>query len=479
MRIMNRTLFLPVLSILITLPSCGDTDEARLLVNEGRDEIGICRLGGSVDVPVEADGRWLVTVEGTPDDVFPEWLDVERNEGNGPGTFTIDIDYFSPMAQKHERTADIVIRDGERKKKLRVRQYIGLNDGETVDNASTEPFADLWSFKGIGAGFNILTGKQSYNMVLNPGGLIALASSGDPDYATLFRQTVHPDSKNHVIFTDTLEINDSRLGATCDLDVRYAAFRLNLNVAYSNSGQQIHNKKTYNASQSVVFLSSYTDVSTIQAMLEEDPDFREQPTRQIVSNGFRATYRKVIKAYEEGDEEDFGEVVKDMLDGFGAAFITGADLGGSLFVSMRCDSVLMEDKYSVGGELTAGILLGGISISASVSATHSRFGKEIWKNSEHYVSASGGDKAALNSLLAAISVAEPDEGLLRKASGQWIDSIVSSDDVSDNTSAVRVSYSPVWILFPPDVARKIRQYAIEYYKDKRICTLPVGEIGIL
>lgn len=71
MRIMNRTLILPVLSLLITLPSCGDTDETRLLVNEGRDEIGICRLGGSVDVPVEADGRWLVTVEGIPGDVFP------------------------------------------------------------------------------------------------------------------------------------------------------------------------------------------------------------------------------------------------------------------------------------------------------------------------------------------------------------------------------------------------------------------------
>lgn len=442
------------------------------------DEITFNRTGGTLVIPVDAHGNWDISIEGGNGYKGPEWLDISETPGPDQSSVTLSADYFNPMQQIHERKAKIVLRNGNRTCEIPVRQHIGLTDSETGYNAISEPFADLWYGKGIGAGYDILKGRQSNNNVLNPRGLAYLAAGGNPEYSTLFRQTRNPDAKSNVIFTDTLENNYSGLRATCDLSVKYAIFKLNLNVQYSNKGQQIHNKKTYNASQSVVFMNSATDLGSIQTMLQEDPDFRQTDTRQIVSAGFRSVYRRVIKAYDSEDDEEFEEEVRNMLNDFGAAVVVGAELGGSLFVSMNCDSVQMEDKYSVGGNLTAGVLLGGISISADVGVTTSRFGKEIWKNSEHYVVASGGDIAASNALLTAISVAEPDETKLRTASTRWLDSIVSSDNDTDNTSAINITYTPIWNLFPYRVARAIKEYAIEYYRGKRVCIPALDTLGI-
>ena len=92
--------------------------------------------------------------------------------------------------------------------------------------------------------------------------------------------------------------------------------------------------------------------------------------------------------------------------------------------------------------------------------------------------ASGGDIAASNALLTAISVAEPDETKLRTASTRWLDSIVSSDNDTDNTSAINITYTPIWNLFPFRVARAIKEYAIEYYNGKRVCISALDTLGI-
>lgn len=462
----------------LVLPSCSDGETASLVVNNDEDEISINRLGGIIEVPVSAEGSWKVAVEGSADADGIVWCGVDEPDGSGKGKIAIDVDYFSPMAQKQERTANIIIENGSQKKVVRLRQFIGMKDGEAVDNATTEPFADLWNSKGIGSGYDVLTGKQTGNVVFNTKGLIQLASSGDPEYASLFRQTTNPDAKNKVMFTDTLERNNSHINAECNIDVKYASFKLNLHVVYDNKGEQINNKKTYNASQSVVFLSSSTDALSISGFLEDDPDFEETTTKQLVSRGFRNLYRSISRAHKSGDETDLNDNIQRLLDSYGPVVVTGADLGGSLFVSMNCDSILMENNFNVTGKLTADVLLAGISISGDVSVTVGRNGKDIWRHGEHYVSASGGDKAALNALVEAISVAEPDDRLLREASSKWIDSIVSSNNSDDNTTVVSISYTPIWTLFPSAIARKIKAYAVERYKDEKICTFDLKDLGM-
>ncbi len=475
---MKKALLLLAGLSMLALSSCSDSDDEKLIVNNDESEITVNRLGGSIEIPVSADGNWTISMENNTTDNSLEWCGTDNLSGNGSGKIVMEVDYLSPLAQKHERTANIIIQNGSKKKVVRLRQYVGIKDGETVDNAANEPFADLWNSKGIGSGFDVLTGKQTGNVVFNTKGLIQLASSGDSEFASLFRQTANPDAKNKVLFTDTLERNNSHINAECNIDVKYASFKLNLHVVYDNTGQQINNKKTYNASQSVVFLSSSTDALSIASFLEDDPDFEDATTRQLVSRGFRSLYRSITQAHKANETEDFNDCVGRLLDSYGPVVVTGADLGGSLFVSMNCDSIMMENNFNVTGKLTADVLLAGISISGNVSVTVGRNGKDIWRHGEHYVSASGGDKAALKTLVAAISVPEPDDDLLRDAASKWIDSIVSCDNENDNTAVVSIAYTPIWTLFPSSIARKIKALAVEKYKDKNICTFKLEDLGL-
>ena len=80
--------------------------------------------------------------------------------------------------------------------------------------------------------------------------------------------------------------------------------------------------------------------------------------------------------------------------------------------------------------------------------------------------------------MAAISVPEPDDDLLRDAASKWIDSIVSCDNENDNTAVVSIAYTPIWTLFPSSIARKIKALAVEKYKDKNICTFKLEDLGL-
>lgn len=459
--------------------ACSDDEDkdVNLLVNNGETEIRINRAGGVIDVPVAAEGEWQATVN-MGENVRP-WAETVNSKGTGQGTLQITVDYLNPKAQLQERTAEVVIKSGASTQTLRLCQYIGLEEGETADNAATEPFADLWMSKGIGSGFNVLTAEQTTDMVLNPRGLIDLTESNPKEYATLFRQTTNPNAKNQIALNDTLEDDSTGLKVKCSIDVKYANFKLNIAVDYNNKGVQVNNVKTYNASQSVVFLSSATDVRSIKALLQEDPTFSKPETRQVVSTGFKWTYMDIMDAHAENDEEWFEDCVISMLDGYGPVVVTGAELGGSLFISMRYDSLYVENNYSVDGKLNADVMLGAVNINADVDVNYSRYGMDIWQRSQNYVAASGGDKAALTALTSLMADQAPNRENIRAAAVKWIDSIVSSNNNDDNTTVVRISYTPIWNLFPARVAKKIKPIVAEYYKGKTICTVNPSELGLL
>lgn len=461
-----------------SISSCSDSNEdASFIVNYGGNEISINRIGGSIEVPVTATGAWKVSVEEMNED-GPCWLDLDVTEGFGEGILRVDVDYLSPKAQKHERKAALVLENGDKRQVVQIRQYIGLQDGETANNSSTEPFTDLWNSKGIGSGFDVLKGEQTTNMILNPKGLIELSKS-DTQYASLFRQTTNPDAKNEVAITDTLENDTTGLKVSCIIDVKYANFKLKLEVKYNNEGEQLNNVKTYNGSQDVVFLSSAVDVSSIKAMLQDDPKFGNSATKKVVSPGFRGTYKDIMEAYNDSDEDEFEACVEDMLDYYGPVVVTGADLGGSIFISMRYDSLYVENKFNVHGKLNGGLALAAVSIEANVEADYLRHGQDIWENSQHYISASGGNKEALTALTSLMSDLAPDRDKIRDAATKWLDSIVSSNDSDDNTTVVKIRYTPIWNLFPAKVARKMKPIVAKRYKGKTICTVNPEDLGIL
>lgn len=486
---MRKIFYLMAVAIAaVAFTACSDdkTEEVSLIVNNNESEVSINRLGGEIEIPIITNGNWSVSLEDNVQNGL-EWSDVLRSEGNGSTVIKVDVDYLDPSLQINERKAKVIVQSGDKKQTITVRQFIGLIEGETAENDGTEYYPDIWHGKGLGKGFNPLNGNMFANYVVNIKKAINLAKDDD-DWSTLFTQESGPGMRSEVQLNDTLENNVDSLGVHCSLDVKFAKFKLNLEVDYHNGGEQKHTNSTYTGSQDLVYLTSSVSSSDIRAALidEWDPEKVDKkklgnwednavgPT--LISPGFRGTYKKIMQCTTDSD---FAKEVRAMLDSFGPVFVDGATLGGSIFTAVKYDSIAVRDSFNVHGALTANIALASITIDAKADATYSKVGQDIWESSEFYSEISGGDKSTYKALLGQMEKSKPDRTLLRQAAEKWMESIRSSDDKSeDNTALIKIQYTGIWNLFPSDVAEKMKPIIAEYYKGKTLCTVKPEDLGI-
>ena len=374
----------------------------------------------------------------------------------------MSVDYLNPKKQIQERTANLVLECDGKKEIVKLRQYMGLEEGESAENDNNQPFTDLWFNKGIGSGYNILTGEQT-ETVFNV--------EAFKKYLTQ-NQTAKDQIK--VAITDTLDEDTASLKVDCKLSVKYGTFKMNLNVNYDNKGYQLSNVKTYNSEQSVTFLSSdFKGMSTLRHNLEKNVSGLEDQ----VQVGFLDVYNSIVDSYNTGTKEEFKENVEYLYETIGPVVITGADLGGSIFFSMRYDSLAMEKNFAVKGNLDATLALAAVTIKGGVKVEYATKGKEIWDASQHYITGSGGNSATLASLTKLMTEQKPNLDAIQKAADQWINSITSASDQTDNTSLINIRYQGIWNLFPYKMSKKMKEIAREYYKDKKTC-INLASIGI-
>ncbi len=479
--IQHSLMALAVLCVPMAITSCSDSDTTKdtvLVVNNSDSEVSINRLGGQIEVPVETNSSWTVEM----DDDECNWAQTWTEGGESDGILTLNVDYLDPRTQRQERTTTFTITSGTVSQQITLRQYIGLNDGETAENASTQPYPDLWRSKGVGRGLDALTGEVT-DFVLNPKNMIK-AGQNDDDYATLFTQTTYPHTINDIVLTDTLEDNYRGLGVHCSIDIKYAKFKLNVNVDYKNSGKQVEHAKQYQASQDLAFLEARASVADVAALLEDDLDTTEFTLKsdgmgkKMVSIGFQNTYRKVVKAFRQGNASNFKTAVNTMLGTYGPVIIDGATLGGSVFTSVKYDSVMVSDDLNLdSAKVTGEVKLGAIQIGASANVTYQQHGQTIWENSHHYCEASGGDTNAMVALVGVMDENFVNRKDLNEAAKKWLASIVSSNDEKDNTALIKCRYTPIWNIFPDDVAQAIKPLAVTYYKGKTLCTIKPENMG--
>ena len=465
----NKTIcFLATILLIVCgccLSSCSDSDDTTsIIVNKGDKEESINRLGGNINIPIESNGNWKASLD---DQGKLKWVGIKgAAEGKGSGSISLSVDYLNPKKQIQERTANLVLECDGKKEIVKLRQYMGLEEGESAENDNNQPFTDLWFNKGIGSGYNILTGEQT-ETVFNVEAL--------KKYLTQ-NQTAKDQIK--VAITDTLDEDTASLKVDCKLSVKYGTFKMNLNVNYDNKGYQLSNVKTYNSEQSVTFLSSdFKGMSTLRHNLEKNVSGLEDQ----VQVGFLDVYNSIVDSYntgnKTGNKEEFKENVEYLYETIGPVVITGADLGGSIFFSMRYDSLAMENKYQVHGDLDATLALAAVTIKGGVAVDYAKKGMEIWNNSQHYITASGGNSATLASLTKLMTEKKPNLDAIQEAADQWINSITSASDQTDNTSLINIRYQGIWNLFPYKMSKKMKEIAREYYKDKKTC-INLASIGI-
>lgn len=465
----NKTIcFLATILLIVCgccLSSCSDSDDTTsIIVNKGVKETCINRLGGNINIPIESNGNWKASLD---DQGKLKWVGIKgAAEGKGSGSISLSVDYLNPKKQIQERTANLVLECDGKKEIVKLRQYMGLEEGESAENDNNQPFTDLWFNKGIGSGYNILTGEQT-ETVFNVEAL--------KKYLTQ-NQTAKDQIK--VAITDTLDEDTASLRVNCKLSVKYGTFKMNLNVNYDNKGYQLSNVKTYNSEQSVTFLSSdFKGMSTLRHNLEKNVSGLEDQ----VQVGFLDVYNSIVDSYntgnKTGNKEEFKENVEYLYETIGPVVITGADLGGSIFFSMRYDSLAMEENFKVHGDLDATLALAAVTIKGGVAVDYAKKGMEIWNNSQHYITASGGNSATLASLTKLMTEKEPNLDVIQEAAGQWINSITSASNQTDNTSLINIRYQGIWNLFPYKMSREMKEIAREYYKGKRTC-INLASIGI-
>lgn len=462
----NKTIRLLATILLIVcgccLSSCSDSDDTTsIIVNNGDKEACINRLGGNIDIPIESNGNWKASLDDVQGKL--KWVGIKgAAEGKGSGSISLSVDYLNPKKQIQDRTANLVLECDGKKEIVKLRQYIGLKEGESAENDNTQPFTDLWFNKGVGSGYNILTGEQT-ETIFNVEEL--------KKYLTQ-NQTAKDQIK--VAFSDTLDEDTASLKVDCKLSVKYGTFKLNLNVNYDNKGYQLSNVKTYNSEQSVTFLSSnFKGMSTLRHNLEKKVSGLEDQ----VEVGFLDVYDLIVDSYKTGNKEEFKENVEYLYETIGPVVITGADLGGSIFFSMRYDSLAMEENFKVHGDLDAKLMLAGVTIQGGVAVDYAKKGMQIWNASQHFITASGGNSATLASLTKLMTEKEPNLNSIQAAADKWINSITSASDQTDNTSLINIRYQGIWNLFPFKMSKEMKEIAREYYKDKKTC-INLASIGI-
>lgn len=462
----NKTIRLLATILLIVcgccLSSCSDSDDTTsIIVNNGDKEACINRLGGNIDIPIESNGNWKASLEDVQGKL--KWVGIKGAvEGKGSGSISLSVDYLNPKKQIQERTANLVLECDGKKEIVKLRQYIGLKEGESAENDNAQPFTDLWFNKGVGSGYNILTGEQT-ETIFNVEELKKYLAQN---------QTAKDQIK--VALSDTLDEDTASLKVDCKLSVKYGTFKLNLNVNYDNKGYQLSNVKTYNSEQSVTFLSSnFKGMSTLRHNLEKKVSGLEDQ----VEVGFLDVYDLIVDSYKTGNKEEFKENVEYLYETIGPVVITGADLGGSIFFSMRYDSLAMEENFKVHGDLDAKLMLAGVTIQGGVAVDYAKKGMQIWNASQHFITASGGNSATLASLTKLMTEKEPNLNSIQAAADKWINSITSASDQTDNTSLINIRYQGIWNLFPFKMSKEMKEIAREYYKDKKTC-INLASIGI-
>lgn len=462
----NKTIcFLATILLIVCgccLSSCSDSDDTTsIIVNNGDKEACINRLGGNIDIPIESNGTWKASLDDVQGKL--KWVGIKgAAEGKGSGSISLSVDYLNPKKQIQERTANLVLECDGKKEIVKLRQYIGLKEGESAENDNAQPFTDLWFNKGVGSGYNILTGEQT-ETIFNVEELKKYLAQN---------QTAKDQIK--VALSDTLDEDTASLKVDCKLSVKYGTFKLNLNVNYDNKGYQLSNVKTYNSEQSVTFLSSnFKGMSTLRHNLEKKVSGLEDQ----VEVGFLDVYDLIVDSYKTGNKEEFKENVEYLYETIGPVVITGADLGGSIFFSMRYDSLAMEENFKVHGDLDAKLMLAGVTIQGGVAVDYAKKGMQIWNASQHFITASGGNSATLASLTKLMTEKEPNLNSIQAAADKWINSITSASDQTDNTSLINIRYQGIWNLFPFKMSKEMKEIAREYYKDKKTC-INLASIGI-
>lgn len=274
---------------------------------------------------------------------------------------------------------------------------------------------------------------------------------------------------------DSVETKKDSLGVALSFDINYATFKLNIGGAYCGDESKNYYTTEYKYGASYSIANTYTDMASLIALYNNSNasniSAEEQGWYQcLFSPGFIYAKEAVEEAYESNSQEELNDAIEELVNQYGAAIVSGCDLGGSMSLWMKYDRDSIAEILHVDtAHIRLAIETGLLRIKAGVEVGYKKEGITLLENSAFKYHMAGGEKAAQDAVASILSTTRKkgDSNVydaLHDKIDTWIASLNGHN--SETLSYTRLNIYPIWYFFKGKVRSSVKSWIKQNYKDK-------------
>ena len=499
---MRKIFYLMAMAIAaVAFTACSDdtTQEVSLVVgDDNAKEVTINRLGGILEIPITATGEWTASL---PADC--KWAKVVTKQRVGSGTIVLSTDYYNPRNTEDRRT-ELTVASGNTTKTIRIRQYLGLHDGE---NDAATVSDDAWGNTVLGVGVNIVNtgrgeeGMIKGNWVVSPENAQWIAQQ-NRRYNRVFVTSTSAEDIGEEGVAEELHSKQDSLGIHASVSVTYGLFTLKVEGDYSSNETEVKNKVSYSTEYQAPRATAWIgarDLASLATMTIDRNRYRNEDEyydmldmqeaaltigfdglRKDIMDAFDATYKEKMDKADSTWQipNDIEVLLKDLDNDYGPVYISRVVMGGSTFLNIEYDSIYVTDTLRIDGSIKVDITNGLLNVKAGVEAGYGKSAKDIMENSKSTFTVRGGGtkerSAVVNSLKLKKSqvdgevTSEIKLDSVRGALTAWSASIPKGAPTQSNKglyASISYGYSPIWAFFGKYSAF-VKEFFIREYKNK-------------
>lgn len=467
--------------------SCQDDVVDELILGTGEDgakEVTINRIGGIIELPIVTNTEWKASL---PTDC--DWVGLSDSIGTGNHLLKIFVDYNDPRFAE-ERRVDLMVTAGDQTKSIRVRQYVGITDGENAAYINDSiGFNDLYLTRGLGLGVNIAPTSETDLLkypLFNKSTLDELAKK-DAKYKNVITETSDPQLIGNVGVKDTLEKRPQKLNIEATINVAYGLFKLDIHGSYKMGKFTDANNYKFDVAYDVPRVMATADGPTLEALADDTPN-----ANYAFTPGFVKARQTVITSLDKAELSDdeldklasgdksawnasklrsVRNALTKLNDNYGAFYVSRTKLGGSCTMHIECDTTALMDTTIVNGDIAASFKNGMLDVSADVKAEYSNIASVVLRKGAYAFSIRGGSAQSNQDLTLALNVdkSQINVGGINKELANWIGTVpteLTSNEALQNMAVIEMGYMPIWSLFPTEYFDIVRAWFIMKYEGK-------------
>ena len=453
----------------VSFAACSSDDFVLDVSTDTADGNFRCDLdGGLYEIKINSSGNWEASLSSGAE----EWVGLSQMKGNRQGTVLLSVD---PNFTEIGRTGVVTLMSGGQERRITITQGPSV-DGVEVGNSNIES-VKLAFTKGIGMGFDLLSGKSTYP-IINSKAVEWLVKYDDVEYGSLFNYDNSQELRVEDVMIDSVESKRDTLGVMAQFEVGYAFFKLKGEGAYTSDEARYDSSLVFNFSANYPAVKAMT--SCYEAIIinrdaekraaEAELDNVGMREKSILTNAFCTKRDKVIDAYSKGTHSyttnvELSNSLRDLVNYFGPVVTNSSTLGGNISIKLEVDTSRVSEVSGIPkAQISAAINAFILRIEGSVSVEIMKTSTSTLRNSNYTFAINGGSNAKMSAIVAALRESRYDD--VRNAVGEWARSINTSSDITENNvELISSQLYPIWRFFPDGVKGAVREYVMATYAD--------------